>query len=118
MRLMRRRRLDAVVVFGQKNILSLTGVDCDNGCLVADDNTGYVAVTHGTVKPDGTSEIITEKLPALKTGGHWAYQMAEITRRITAGEPAYPTIDDGIHALKVTLAAYESSRTGRRIEIQ
>ena len=34
MRLVRRRRLDAVVVFGQKNILSLTGVDCDNGCLV------------------------------------------------------------------------------------
>ena len=33
-RLARRRRLDAVVVFGQKNILSLTGVDCDNGCLV------------------------------------------------------------------------------------
>ena len=34
MRLARKRRLDAVVVFGQKNILSLTGVDCDNGCLV------------------------------------------------------------------------------------
>ncbi len=34
MRLARRRRLDAVVLFGQKNILSLTGVDCDNGALV------------------------------------------------------------------------------------
>ena len=33
-RLARRRRLDAVVLFGQKNVLSLTGVDCDNGCAV------------------------------------------------------------------------------------
>ena len=34
MRLARRRRLDAIVLFGQKNILSLTGIDCDNGALV------------------------------------------------------------------------------------
>ena len=37
MRLARRRRLDAVVLFGQKNILSLTGIDCDNGALVIAD---------------------------------------------------------------------------------
>lgn len=36
MRLARRRRLDAVMLFGQKNILSLTGIDCDNGVLVID----------------------------------------------------------------------------------
>ena len=36
MRLMRRRKLDAVMLFGQKNILSLVGVDCDNGALVID----------------------------------------------------------------------------------
>ena len=35
-RIMRRRKLDAVVLFGQKNILSLVGVDCDNGALVID----------------------------------------------------------------------------------
>lgn len=33
-RLACRRRLDAVLVFGQKNVLSLTNVDCDNACLV------------------------------------------------------------------------------------
>ena len=31
-----RRRLDAVVVFGEANIRSLTGVVCDNGCLLLD----------------------------------------------------------------------------------
>ena len=36
MRLAARRRLDAVVVFGEANILSLTGVVCDNGCLLVD----------------------------------------------------------------------------------
>ena len=36
MRIMRRRKLDAAVLFGQKNILSLVGVDCDNGALVID----------------------------------------------------------------------------------
>jgi Xaa-Pro aminopeptidase len=29
-----RRKLDATVVFGQANICSLTGVDCDNACLL------------------------------------------------------------------------------------
>ena len=38
----RRRRLDAIVLFGQKNVLSLTGVDCDNGCLVLDVGKGKV----------------------------------------------------------------------------
>ena len=36
MRLAARRRLDAVVVFGEANIQSLTGVVCDNGCLLLD----------------------------------------------------------------------------------
>ena len=31
-----RRRLDAVVVFGEANIRSLTGVVCDSGCLLLD----------------------------------------------------------------------------------
>lgn len=32
--LARRRRLDAVLVFGEANVRSLTGVVCDNGCLL------------------------------------------------------------------------------------
>ncbi len=36
MRLAARRRLDAVAVFGEANIRSLTGVVCDNGCLLLD----------------------------------------------------------------------------------
>ena len=36
MRLAARRRLDAAVVFGEANIRSLTGVVCDNGCLLLD----------------------------------------------------------------------------------
>ena len=43
-RLARKRRLDAVVVFGQKNILSLTGVDCDNGCLMVSPSMGRTLV--------------------------------------------------------------------------
>ena len=29
-----KRRMSAALLFGQKNILSLTGIDCDNACLV------------------------------------------------------------------------------------
>lgn len=39
-RLARRRRLDVLVVFGQKNVLSLTGADCDNAALVVDSASG------------------------------------------------------------------------------
>lgn len=38
----RRRRLDALVVMGQKNVLSLAGVDCDNAALVLDVAAGKI----------------------------------------------------------------------------
>ena len=41
-----RRRLDAVVVFGEANIRSLTGVVCDNGCLLLDVAGGRRVVFH------------------------------------------------------------------------
>ena len=41
----RRRRLDAVLVFGQKNNLSLIGFDCDNGCLVLTPGDGAAVFT-------------------------------------------------------------------------
>ena len=46
MRLAARRRLDAVVVFGEANIRSLTGVVCDNGCLLLDVAGGRRVVFH------------------------------------------------------------------------
>ena len=39
----RRRRLDAMLVFGEANIRSLTGVSCDNGCLVVRPASGGAA---------------------------------------------------------------------------
>lgn len=46
MRLAARRRLDAVVLFGEANIRSLTGVVCDNGCLLLDVAGGRRVVFH------------------------------------------------------------------------
>ncbi len=46
MRLAARRHLDAVVVFGEANIRSLTGVVCDNGCLLLDVSGGRRVVFH------------------------------------------------------------------------
>ena len=42
----RRRRLDAMLVFGEANIRSLTGLVCDNGCLV--------------VRPAGAPAFVTD----------------------------------------------------------
>ena len=46
MRLAARRRLDALVVFGEANVRALTGVVCDNGCLLLDVAGGRRVVFH------------------------------------------------------------------------
>lgn len=89
----------------------------DNGCITADYGSGKVVAKSGSLKPDGTNEIVDSVLVD-SCRPHWECQMAEITRKLADGEAPSPGIEDGIKALAITLAAYESSRTGRRMEVK
>ncbi len=90
----------------------------DNGFLLADYAKGKVSATYGVTSPDGS---ITMSEDVILEGGsrpHWGNQMAEFTRKLADGSTPYPGIDDGLEALRITLACYESSSEGKRIAIK
>jgi len=81
-----RRRVDAALLFGQKNILSLTGIDCDSACLVC--------------PSCGAPTLLTDfrYVPAVRRSAPWlkcvevkrSDGLSAVTRRLlrTGGAPA------------------------------
>lgn len=90
----------------------------DNGFITADYGKGKVTVTYGVTSPDGTIKMTEDVLLEGGSRPHWTTQMTEFTRKLADGSAPYPGISDGLEALKITLACYESSREGKRIVIQ
>ncbi len=89
----------------------------DNGFIVVDYINGKVTLKSGVNTPDGTVKM-TEKI--LREGGsrpHWRNQMAAVTEMLLSGAAPTPNIDDGLEALKIALACYESSASGKRVAI-
>jgi len=90
----------------------------DNGCIVEDYN-GVLSLTTGEITPDTKAAHklktrIIDKAP--KTGG-WAWEVTDVVKAFRAGSNLGCGIDAGGAALAVALAAYESSRTGKRVEV-
>lgn len=90
----------------------------DNGFITADYGKGKVTVTYGVTSPDGTIKMTEDVLLEGGSRPHWTTQMTEFTRKLADGSAPYPGISDGLEALKITLACYESSREGKRVVIQ
>jgi predicted dehydrogenase len=90
----------------------------DNGYITAHYGKGTVTATYGITSPDGTIKMNEEVLLDGGSRPHWTNQMAAFTRSIADGSVPSPGIADGLEALKITLACYQSSREGKRITIQ
>lgn len=95
-----------------------TGIEVmgDNGALVADYNQGKVVAHCGATAPDG-SFAMHEEVLGTSRNSHWTVQMAELIDQLKHDRPLATSIDDGLAALKVTLGAYESSRTGKQVNL-
>ena len=89
----------------------------DNGSIVVDYAQGKVFSRSGVTKPDGTLTINDEVIATAATP-KWTQEMHDFIAAFKNGTELPATLEDGISALKVTLAAYESSNTGKRIVIK
>ena len=88
----------------------------DKGAVLANYAEEKTILTQGGFTPDGRFETRSEVIGTL-TVAAWENQMAKLIEAELKEEPFPTSIDDGIKALKVALAIYDSARTGRTIEL-
>jgi predicted dehydrogenase len=92
----------------------------DNGSIIVDYNAEEKAVmTVGTMSPDGTREM--EKTVLFRAGDWeeegWPAEMTYFTGALDGDKPFDITLQDGLAALKVAVAAQQSSDSGSRVVI-
>lgn len=90
----------------------------DRGSILIDHANG-MTLTTGKVTPDTKAKLVrkTKLLDPKPTTGGWPAEVPEFIRHLRAGSDRGHGIDAGGAALRIALAAYESSRTGRRVKI-
>ena len=77
-------------------------------------------LTRGVTKADGTRTLHSEKIAGFNELNHWPLQMESFIKYCRGKKPVteIPGINEGYSSLAVALAAWESSRTGRRIKVK
>jgi UDP-N-acetylglucosamine 3-dehydrogenase len=90
----------------------------DKGSILIDYNNG-MTLTTGKHTPNLKARVQrkTKMIDPAPTTGGWTAEVAEVIKHIRVGSDRGHGIDAGGAALQVALAAYESSRTGRRIKL-
>ena len=73
-------------------------------------------IRRGVTRPDGSSEVIEEKLKKAHEKTHWEFQMQQWINYVAGKKTATPIpgVDEGASSLAVGLGAIESSRSGKR----
>lgn len=89
----------------------------DKGSIVIDHANG-MTLTTGKSTPDAKARIQrkTKLIDPKPTTGGWSAEVPELIKHIRLGSDRGHGIDAGGAALAVALAAYESSRTGKRVK--
>lgn len=88
----------------------------DKGSIFVNYSTGEAIARTGVCKPDGSTRM--EQTVISKRGkSSWAYEMAEILSAFADGTAFPATLDDGISALRVALAAYQANKTGKAVAL-
>ncbi|GMV98811.1 MAG: dehydrogenase [Phycisphaerae bacterium] len=84
------------------------------------DYAGALTLTTGRISPDAKKKtgLKTRVVDAAPTTGGWKTEIQDIIRGLRKGEDLDCGLEAGGAALAVALAAYESSRTGRRVVIR
>ncbi|HOA73390.1 MAG TPA: Gfo/Idh/MocA family oxidoreductase [Phycisphaerae bacterium] len=90
----------------------------DGGSILIDYANG-MTLTTGKVTPNLKARVQrkTRLLDPKPTTGGWSIEVAELVKHIRMKSDRGHGIDAGGAALQVALAAYESSRTGRRVKL-
>jgi UDP-N-acetylglucosamine 3-dehydrogenase len=106
----------ATVEVGWTSPAGFVGVEVmgDAGAVIADYAADRVELVTGAHQADGSSAGGREVLYAGKGTSGWERQMADFTAALSGEAELAPSLEEGVSALKVALAAAESSRRGVR----
>jgi predicted dehydrogenase len=90
----------------------------DNGVIYSDYIKNQATMIHGQISPSGQTEIQEVILKNKVDKAQWTKEMEYFTAHLDEHGDFSPDINDGVDTLRVVLATYESSKTGKRIEIK
>jgi predicted dehydrogenase len=90
----------------------------DNGIIYSDYIKNQAIMVHGQTSPSGETKMQEVILKNKWDKAPWAKEMEYFTAHLGRPGDFSPDINDGVDTLRVVLAAYESSQTGKRIEIK
>jgi predicted dehydrogenase len=88
----------------------------DKGCITIDYDRGETILRSGSTNPDGTTKM-EDKVIGKADSPAWTVQMATFIEEALAGKEFSTSIQDGIEALKIGLAVYESSDKGITVQM-
>jgi predicted dehydrogenase len=90
----------------------------DEGSLILD-LVGGPKWIRGRTNPDGTTQFRPRPLAVPAGPSHWPLQMDQWVRHLTGRKviTELPTLEDGLRAVQVALAATQSSREGRTVTL-
>lgn len=91
----------------------------DEGAL-RQDYAGQTTLTTGKIAPDTRRkpQLKTRVIDPAPTTGGWSTEVTDVVKAMRAGSDLNCNIEAGGAALAVALAAYESSRSGKRVTIR
>lgn len=109
----------ATVEAGWTSPAGFVGIEVmgDAGSLVLDYQTDQLVQVVGRRSPDGSSSSEHTVLPPQPGPSRYPAQMAAFCAALDGAPLPGPDLDDGIAALRLALAAMESSRSGRRVPL-
>ncbi|MCX7019107.1 MAG: Gfo/Idh/MocA family oxidoreductase [bacterium] len=91
----------------------------DKGSLILDLVNGPKHI-HGVARPDGSVETVTDPIPVSGNQYHWGLQLESWVKYVAGKKTVteIPGIEAGCSSLAVALAAMESSKTGKRMNVK
>lgn len=114
-------RILGYIEVGWTSPSGFTGIEVmgDEGCII-EDCTSVMRLTTGKITADTKARLklktrVVDNAP--RTGG-WSVEIQEVVKAFRRNSNLGSGIDAGGSALAVALAAYESSRTGKRVEVE
>ena len=87
------------------------------GSIVVDYK-GSACVERGKTLPDGTRTLKSRTLAKNPTDGGWAVEVGEFLKYVRRGIEPPESLQAGIDALAVALAAYRSAKEGRKVTVK
>lgn len=90
----------------------------DNGVIFCNYGQGKATMLSGKISPDGTSKIVEKVLVEKVTSSAWVNELKYFTGHLSVKSNFNPGVETGVDTMRLVVAAYESSKKGKKINIK